>query len=207
MVADRRGGVSGGFICASLMQSAVSGQISLRLRQFLVVVGVIMLAAAGQAAAAPSAIPTLSGVLARSCRPRAWRGDVVLRCEVRASAGLIAGTRKPRGNSPARLFASFTINGQTAASTVRPLRPSACGLQIDFAFGQLRQFLADRFFLAESLCSTAAQSGCIDFIKKPRMFLNISSTMAWERLSRPLQQQPHSPYAAGDAPGHNMKRA
>ena len=48
-----------GFICASLMQSAVSGQISLRLRQFLVVVGVIMLAAAGQAAAA-----TLSGVLA-----------------------------------------------------------------------------------------------------------------------------------------------
>lgn len=53
-----------GFICASLMQSAVSGQVSLRLRQFLVVVGVIMLAAAGQAAAAPSAIPTLSGVLA-----------------------------------------------------------------------------------------------------------------------------------------------
>ncbi|HBR44314.1 MAG TPA: hypothetical protein DEA80_05190, partial [Afipia sp.] len=31
-----------GFISASLMQSAVSGQISLRLRQFLVVVGVIM---------------------------------------------------------------------------------------------------------------------------------------------------------------------
>lgn len=53
-----------GFISASLMQSAVSGQISLRLRQFLVAVGVIMLAAAGQAAAAPSAIPTLSGVLA-----------------------------------------------------------------------------------------------------------------------------------------------
>ena len=53
-----------GFISASLMQSAVSGQISLRLRQFLVAVGVIMLAAAGQAAAAPSAIPTLSVVLA-----------------------------------------------------------------------------------------------------------------------------------------------
>lgn len=53
-----------GFITASLMNSAVSGQLPLRLRQFLIAVGVIMLAAAGQAAAAPSPIPTLSGVLA-----------------------------------------------------------------------------------------------------------------------------------------------
>lgn len=53
-----------GFITASLMNSAVSGQLPLRLRQFLIAVGVIMLAAAGQAAAAPSRIPTLSGVLA-----------------------------------------------------------------------------------------------------------------------------------------------
>jgi hypothetical protein len=49
---------------ASLMNSAVSGRMSLRLRQFLIAVGVIMLAAAGQAASAPSPIPTLSGALA-----------------------------------------------------------------------------------------------------------------------------------------------
>lgn len=53
-----------GFITASLMSSAVSGQLPQRLRRFLIAVGVIMLAAAGQAAAAPSPIPTLSGVLA-----------------------------------------------------------------------------------------------------------------------------------------------
>lgn len=53
-----------GFITASLMTSAVSGRLPLRLRQFLIAVGVVMLAAAGQAAAAPSPIPTLSGVLA-----------------------------------------------------------------------------------------------------------------------------------------------
>lgn len=53
-----------GFISASLMNSTVSGRISLRLRQFLIAVGVIMLAAAGQAAAAPSPIPSLSGALA-----------------------------------------------------------------------------------------------------------------------------------------------
>lgn len=53
-----------GFIAASLMHGAVSGQIPLRLRQFLIAVGIIMLMAAGQAASAPSSIPTLSGVLA-----------------------------------------------------------------------------------------------------------------------------------------------
>ncbi|MES2750265.1 MAG: hypothetical protein V4661_02730 [Pseudomonadota bacterium] len=53
-----------GFVTASLLDSAASGQIPLRMRQFLIAVGVIMLAAAGQAASAPSAIPTLSGVLA-----------------------------------------------------------------------------------------------------------------------------------------------
>jgi hypothetical protein len=47
-----------GFISASLMTSAVSGRMSLRLRQFLIAVGVIMLAAAGQAASAPSPIAT-----------------------------------------------------------------------------------------------------------------------------------------------------
>jgi hypothetical protein len=55
---------SGGYFTASLMHSAVSGQIPRRMRQFLIAVGVLLLAGAGQAAAAPSAIPTISGVLA-----------------------------------------------------------------------------------------------------------------------------------------------
>lgn len=55
---------SGGYFTASLMHSAVSGQIPQRMRQFLIVVGVLLLAGAGQAATAPSAIPTIAGVLA-----------------------------------------------------------------------------------------------------------------------------------------------
>ena len=47
-----------------LMHSAVSGQIPQRMRQFLIAVGVLLLAGAGQAASAPSPIPTVSGVLA-----------------------------------------------------------------------------------------------------------------------------------------------
>lgn len=54
----------GGYATASLMHSAVSGRIPLRMRQFLIIVGVLMLAAAGQAASAPSGVPSLSGVLA-----------------------------------------------------------------------------------------------------------------------------------------------
>jgi hypothetical protein len=46
------------------MQSAVSGQIPQRMRQFLIAVGVLLLAGAGQVAAAPSPIPSVSGVLA-----------------------------------------------------------------------------------------------------------------------------------------------
>lgn len=53
-----------GYISASLMHKPATGRIPLRTRQFLIVVGVIMLAAAGQAASAPSPIPTLSGLLA-----------------------------------------------------------------------------------------------------------------------------------------------
>jgi len=56
-------GFSGGYFTATLMQSAVSGQIPQRMRQFLIVVGVLLLAGAGQAASAPSPIPTISGVL------------------------------------------------------------------------------------------------------------------------------------------------
>jgi hypothetical protein len=54
----------GGFMTASLMHSAVSGQIPRRMRHFLIGVGVLLLAAAGQAASAPSAIPTVPGLLA-----------------------------------------------------------------------------------------------------------------------------------------------
>src|SRR5437879_13644841 len=43
-------GCSGGYFTASLMQGAVSGQIPQRMRQFLVAVGVLLLAGAGQAA-------------------------------------------------------------------------------------------------------------------------------------------------------------
>jgi hypothetical protein len=46
------------------MHSAVSGQIPQRMRQFLIAVGVLVLAGAGQAASAPSPIPTISAVLA-----------------------------------------------------------------------------------------------------------------------------------------------
>src|SRR6516164_1164371 len=55
---------SGGYFTATLMHSAVSGQIPQRMRQFLIVIGVLLLAGAGQAASAPSAVPTVSGVLA-----------------------------------------------------------------------------------------------------------------------------------------------
>ena len=57
-------GFSGGYFTANLMHSAVSGQIPQRMRQFLIAVGVLILAGAGQAASAPSPIPSISGVLA-----------------------------------------------------------------------------------------------------------------------------------------------
>ena len=57
-------GFCGGYLTANLMDSAVSGQIPQRMRQFLIAVGVLILAGAGQAASAPSPIPTISGVLA-----------------------------------------------------------------------------------------------------------------------------------------------
>ncbi|HEY8336626.1 MAG TPA: hypothetical protein VIQ05_22775 [Tardiphaga sp.] len=54
----------GGYLTATLMHSAVSGRIPQRMRQFLVAVGVLVLAGAGQAASAPSPVPTIAGVLA-----------------------------------------------------------------------------------------------------------------------------------------------
>src|SRR6201991_4514957 len=57
-------GFCGGYFTANLMHSAVEGQIPRRMRQFLIAVGVLLLAGAGRAAAAPSAVPTISSVLA-----------------------------------------------------------------------------------------------------------------------------------------------
>jgi hypothetical protein len=55
---------SGGYFTATLMHSAVSGQIPRRMRQFLIAIGVLLLAGVGQVASAPSPVPTISGVLA-----------------------------------------------------------------------------------------------------------------------------------------------
>jgi hypothetical protein len=57
-------GFCGGYFTATLMHSAASGQIPQRMREFLLAIGVLVLAGAGQAASAPSPIPTISGVLA-----------------------------------------------------------------------------------------------------------------------------------------------
>lgn len=57
-------GFCGGYFTATLMHSAASGRIPRRMRQFLIAVGVLVLAGVGQAASAPSAVPTISGVLA-----------------------------------------------------------------------------------------------------------------------------------------------
>ena len=54
----------GGYLTANVLRSAVSGTLPPRMRQFLIAVGVLILAGAGQAASAPSPIPSLSGVLA-----------------------------------------------------------------------------------------------------------------------------------------------
>jgi hypothetical protein len=54
----------GGYVTATLMHSAASGRIPQRMRQFLITVGVLVLAGAGQAASAPSPIPTVAGVVA-----------------------------------------------------------------------------------------------------------------------------------------------
>ena len=56
-------GFSGGYFTANLMQSAVSGRMPPRMRQFLIAVGVLLLAAAGQAASAPGAISTVAAVV------------------------------------------------------------------------------------------------------------------------------------------------
>ena len=89
-------GFSGGYFTATLMHSAVSGQIPQRMRQFLIAVGVLVFAGAGQAASAPSAIPTISGVLAGLAAHLPRRGDGVLRGVFRTAQGVTAWPRGPR---------------------------------------------------------------------------------------------------------------
>jgi len=57
-------GFCGGYFTATLMHSAAAGQIPQRMRQFLIAVGVLVLAGAGQAASGPSSIATVAGVMA-----------------------------------------------------------------------------------------------------------------------------------------------
>ena len=57
-------GFCGGYFTATLMHSAAAGQIPQRMRQFLIVVGVLVLAGAGQPASGPSSIATVAGVMA-----------------------------------------------------------------------------------------------------------------------------------------------
>jgi hypothetical protein len=57
-------GFSGGYFTATLLDSAVSGQIPRQMQHFLIGVGVLVLVGAGQAASAPSPIPSIAGVLA-----------------------------------------------------------------------------------------------------------------------------------------------
>lgn len=56
-------GFVGGYVTASLMTSAASGQLPPLLRNFLIAVLVIFLTAAGQAAASPSGTPSVAGLL------------------------------------------------------------------------------------------------------------------------------------------------
>jgi len=57
-------GFSGGYFIANIMHSAVSGQIPKRMQQFLIVIGVLLLAGTGQAISGPSPVPSISGALA-----------------------------------------------------------------------------------------------------------------------------------------------
>ena len=57
-------GFCGGYFTATMMHSAAAGQIPQRMQYFLIAVGVLVLAGAGQAASGPSSIPTVAGLVA-----------------------------------------------------------------------------------------------------------------------------------------------
>src|SRR5258706_16080333 len=68
-------GFCGGYFTATLMDSAVSGQIPPRMRQFLIAVGVLVLAGAGHEGFAPSPLPARSR---RSSGPGGrWLGAMI----------------------------------------------------------------------------------------------------------------------------------
>src|SRR5258708_176075 len=62
-------GFSGGYFIATLMDSAVSGQIPARMRQFRIAAGGLILAGASQAVTPPLSIPPSSGCLDRLTAP------------------------------------------------------------------------------------------------------------------------------------------
>src|SRR5258706_8616441 len=64
-------GFSGGYFTATLMHSAVSGQIPQRMRQFLIAVGVLVLAGARPAGPPPRTDPPLTGRASPLAAPRA----------------------------------------------------------------------------------------------------------------------------------------
>lgn len=54
----------GGYVMATLLRSAASGRMPSKVRHFLIAVGVLILAGAGQTASAPSQISSNAGVIA-----------------------------------------------------------------------------------------------------------------------------------------------
>jgi hypothetical protein len=58
------GAFGGGYLAASLLAGAASGELPTMLRYLLIGLGVLVLAGAGQAASAPSSVTSASGVLA-----------------------------------------------------------------------------------------------------------------------------------------------
>ena len=57
-------GFSGGYFIASIMHSAVSGELPQRMRHFLIAIGVLVLVGTGHAVSGPSPIPSIAGMLA-----------------------------------------------------------------------------------------------------------------------------------------------
>ena len=98
-------GFCGGYFTATLMHSAVSGQIPQRMRQFLIAVGVLVLVGAGQAASAPKSDPDHIGRAGRPRRAcasaRRWRFAArISRCARRRVARPSAVPRRDAAPAP-----------------------------------------------------------------------------------------------------------
>ena len=120
-------GFCGGYFTATLMDSAVSGQIPPRMRQFLIAVGVLVLAGAGQAASAPSPLPTISGVLAgpRGAVPR--RRDGILRRAFCAAEGVSRTSAGWARREAARWRTERNSQGQSLEQRLRRSNPACLG--------------------------------------------------------------------------------